>query len=240
MRAMLVWLLPSMVTASVRMRHEDKMDKELGESVRIGAGVSRAGMERRGSGSGSDKGSRESGASEMRWGGGEEEELGGQEAEREGSSAGESYHPVRGLRRQTMFWSYNCQMMNSTRAIEWSDELKGTFVCMQGTQATFDIAKGERSLQLWRTEHHDIWESKQPKRKGAGCQPEGVAIFAPRGMSKCSRAVYTPSTKELQSRAMAVHFQDGLYDVTVVSIYCPVCNRDPANAKLTELSLIHI
>ena len=95
-------------------------------------------------------------------------------------------------------------MMNGTRLHEWSEELRGAFVMMQGTQATYDAAKGERSLQQRSTEHHDVWDFKRQKRKGAGCQPEGVAIFAPKGMNKIAKGVWTPRTTELEGRAMAV------------------------------------
>ena len=122
-----------------------------------------------------------------------------------------------------MFWTYNCQMMNWTRANEWSAELRGAFVMMQGTQATYDVAKGERALQQRTTEYHDVWEFKRKKRKGAGCQLEGVAIFAaPKGMNKITRGGWTPQKSELEGRAMAVHFSSGEYDVCVVSVYCPV------------------
>ena len=33
---------------------------------------------------------------------------------------------------------------------------------------------------------------------------------------------------------MAVHFSSGEYDVCVVSIYCPICNRDAENRRQTE------
>ena len=74
--------------------------------------------------------------------------------------AARPYHPRRGLRERMRVWGYNCQMMNHVRAREWSEEFRGCFVGMQGTSATYDPDKSELQLQLWHTDHHDIWENK--------------------------------------------------------------------------------
>ena len=126
---------------------------------------------------------------------GEEQELRGglrytpMVRSKEGKDEGTTgYGPGGGLHRGTMFWIYNCQMMNNTRAREWSEELRGAIVMMQGTQATYEPTKGERSLQQWATAYHDVWEYKKQKRRGAGCQPEGVAVLAPKGMKELRAA----------------------------------------------------
>ena len=144
------------------------------------------------------------------------------------------YGPGKGLHVRTTFWTYNCQMMNRTRAQEWSEEMKGAFVMMQGTQATYDVHHGERHLQYWSTDYHDVWEAKKQKRRGPGCQPEGVAVFAPKGMNKITKGIWTPKAKELEGRAIAVHFSSGEYDVCCLSLYCPVCSRDADNRRKTE------
>ena len=91
-------------------------------------------------------------------------------------------------------------MMNTSRAKEWSEELKGSFVGMQGAQATYDPSKGERAVQLWSIDHHDVWEAKQIKKMGAGCQPEGVAIFCPEGdAADCEGSVCSAEARDQES-----------------------------------------
>ena len=75
---------------------------------------------------------------------------------------------------------------------------------------------------------------KQPRKQGRRCQPEGVAIFAPRGMRRYSRAVYTPMQGDIRSRAIAVHFRSGEYDLCIVSLYCPICKKGGNNRNVTE------
>ena len=73
-------------------------------------------------------------------------------------------------------WSYNCQMANATRLRDWSRELAKCFVLMQGTSRTYDPDKGERGLQQWSTDDHDIIEAKVAK-KTRGPQPDGVLRY---------------------------------------------------------------
>ena len=133
------------------------------------------------------------------------------------------------------FWSYNCQRCQEECVTEWSRIFgKRSFVAMQGTGNTYDKGKGERRLQQRTIGEHDVWESRVAKRKGPGSQPEGVAIWAPRGWNRIARAVYVPSDVSMEGRAMAVRFHDGLMDVMIVSVYCHVGSRDVGLQRKTE------
>ena len=145
----------------------------------------------------------------------------------------EGYNPTRGLHRWTHVWSYNCQMANEGRLKEWGHEFKDCFALLQGTQRTYEPCKGERSIQKWNTDTHDIIEHRARKR-GKHSQPEGVLVMAPRGMTGIVKQILIPSAGELEGRGLAVRFSRGLYDVCVVTVYCPLGDRDPNNHKKTE------
>ena len=136
-------------------------------------------------------------------------------------------------RKRTHVWSYNCQMMNSWRLEHWGRELEHCFGLIQGTQLTYDPAKGERGLQQCTTTYHDVYESRT-RRRGKGCHPEGVMILGPRGSSKIVKKVMTPRGKDLEGRGIAVWYSRGLYDVCMVSMYCPLGDRNPENQRKCE------
>ena len=80
----------------------------------------------------------------------------------------DGYSPGKAFREDTIIWSYNCQMANSTRLRAWSYEFKGAMVLMQGTQRQYDPSKGERALCQWQTEHHDVVEFRVRGKKTGG------------------------------------------------------------------------
>ena len=65
-------------------------------------------------------------------------------------------------------------------------------------------------------------------------QPEGVLIMVPKGMYKIARKVVVPTHKDLEGRGLMIWFSRGLYDLTLTSVYCPLCDRDVQNHKKTE------
>ena len=79
-----------------------------------------------------------------------------------------------------------------------------------------------------------IWESRVRHRPGAGAQPEGVLVMAPRGMEDCVKSVMVATGKGLEGRGIAVHFVQKAYDVLVVSLYCHVGNKEVEKQKYTE------
>ena len=124
----------------------------------------------------------------------------------------EGYCPSNGLRYFTNVWTYNCQMANVERIRDWGHEFKDSYALFQGTQRTYDVSTGERSLQQWRTDTHEIYEARAPKNK-QGHRPEGVLVMAPRGVAPIMQKVLVPRDKELEGRAMAVWFARDLYDI---------------------------
>ena len=143
-----------------------------------------------------------------------------------------TWKPAQGLRDFTTVLSYNFQHANDTRLRTWAPEFLNCYVAMQGTQRTYHSNKDEKTLQQWCTDTHVIYEHKVQRRKGP--QSEGVLIMAPRGMETILKKVLLPSDKDLEGRAMAVWFSRGLYDICIVSVYCPLGDRDPVNHKKTE------
>ena len=145
----------------------------------------------------------------------------------------EGFDPRMAFRRRTHVWSYNCQMMNAWRLENWGRELDGCFVLVQGTQQTYDPSKGERGLQHRNTRYHDVYEARV-RKKGKGCQPEGVSILGPKGSNKIVRKVFTPRDRELEGRALAVWYSRGLFDICMITLYCPLGDRNPENQRNCE------
>ena len=117
----------------------------------------------------------------------------------------------------------------------WGKEFTGeSFVMLQGTQRTYTPARSEKALMQWQTSTHDVWELKVSKRAGAGAQPEGVAIMAPKGFGSIARNVYAPQAKDMEGRILAVHFRNHLFDILVVSMYCHVGDRSVERQRKTE------
>ena len=143
------------------------------------------------------------------------------------------YTPTKGMHEETTFWSYSRQSASEARFRTQGAEFRRAFVAMQGTARTYRGEEGERTTQLWSTEEHDVFEVRVQK-KARGYQPEGCAVLAPKGMKSITKKVMTPSDKVLEGRGIAVRFSRGLFDLTIVSVYCPSGDRDPGNRKRTE------
>ena len=143
----------------------------------------------------------------------------------------DGFNPSNAFRKRTYAWSYNCQMMNAWRLEHWGKELDKCFGLFQGTQRTYDPVKGEKGLQQTSTPYHDVYESRVRKR-GKGCHPEGVMIAGPKGSNKIVKKVFTPRDQDLAGRALAVWYSRGLYDVCMISMYCPLGDRNPENHKM--------
>ena len=79
----------------------------------------------------------------------------------------EGFDPRRAFRQRTHIWSSNCQMMNSWRLENWGRELEHCFGLIQGTQLTYDPAKGEKGTQQCTTTYHDVYEARTRKRAKA-------------------------------------------------------------------------
>ncbi len=98
---------------------------------------------------------------------------------------------------------------------------------MQGTQETYSPNRGEKPLQRSSTNNYDIWESKALRRKGQKGQffspPEGVEIWAPKGLSAILKKVFIPEDQELQGRGMIIYFERGPFSYAFGTIYSPVC-----------------
>ena len=122
----------------------------------------------------------------------------------------EGYDPSFGLRHKTKVWSYNCQMANNNRIRMWAQEWQDCFVLLQGTSRAYDETKGEKTLQLWHTDTHDVFEAKVAKKTRGGPQPEGVMLMAPKGMHKIVKKVMVPTAKDIEGRAIAVWFSSCL------------------------------
>ena len=58
--------------------------------------------------------------------------------------------------------------------------------------------------------------------------------MAPKGMGNIVKQVMVPTDKSLEGRALAVWYSRRSFQLCVVSIYCPVGDRDRANSNRTE------
>ena len=146
----------------------------------------------------------------------------------------EGYDPKFAFRGKSSVWTYNCQMADAGRMRLWGEEFEGEYVALQGTQGTYRPECGERALQQWSSDTHDVIEFKVQKKKKKGYSPEGVAVWAPKGMQRLVKRVMVPSAKELEGRGMAVWYSRGLFDLCIVSVYCPLGDRNPENKRRTE------
>ena len=72
------------------------------------------------------------------------------------------------------------------------------------------------------------------RKKGGGPQLEGVLIMVPKGMYKIAKKIIIPTNKDIEGRGLMIWFSRGLYDLTLTTVYCPLCDRDPENHKKTE------
>ena len=115
----------------------------------------------------------------------------------------------------------------------WSDELVDRIVLLQGTGQTYDPERGERCLQMWSTEFHDIIEARA-RRKLRGHVPTGVAVMVPRGMAKIMKKVLLPGDPELGGRGLLIWFARGQFELCVATLYCPLGDRDVGNQKRCE------
>ncbi len=109
---------------------------------------------------------------------------------------------------------------------------------MQGTQENYAPSRGGKTLQTSSTIHYDIGESKALRRRGPAGQffsaPEGVAIWAPKGLSSILKKVFVPDDIELQGRGMIMLFERGPFSYAVGTIYSPICVYGPKNVKLNR------
>ncbi len=137
-------------------------------------------------------------------------------------------------------WTYNCQRMSNAHKKDWDLMLgkQNHIWLMQGTQETYSPSRGEKPLQRSSTANYDIWESKALRRRGPAGQffspPEGVAVWAPKGLSAILKNVFIPDDIELQGRGMILHFERGPFSYAVGTVYSPICIYGPKNIKLNR------
>ena len=67
------------------------------------------------------------------------------------------------------------------------------------------------------------------KRIGAGGQPEGVAIWSPKGMPTILKKVYVPFDPDLAGRGLMMYFERGLFSYVFATIYNPINTFGPKN-----------
>ena len=91
--------------------------------------------------------------------------------------------PRKALRDRTRVWSWNCQMASDERLKWWAPCFRDTFVLLQGTQRTYNLDRGERAIQKWTLDYHDVLEFKVARKARGGHRPEGVLMMLPRGMN---------------------------------------------------------
>ena len=76
----------------------------------------------------------------------------------------EGYTPTKGMHGDTVMWTYTCQSATDARIRAWSGELRGAFVALQSTARTYCPDLGEKRLQQWVIEAHDVFETRVRKR----------------------------------------------------------------------------
>ena len=94
----------------------------------------------------------------------------------------EGYDHKFAFRGKSSVWTYNCQMADVSRMRAWGPEFKGEYVALQGTQGTYRPEFGERALQQWSSDTHDIVESEF-RRRGRGTHLKGLLSGHPRACS---------------------------------------------------------
>lgn len=58
--------------------------------------------------------------------------------------------------------------------------------------------------------------------------------MAPKGARKIMKQVMIPTNKELEGRALAVWYSRGLFDMCIITVHCPLGDRDPNNHNKTK------
>ena len=89
----------------------------------------------------------------------------------------EGLTPEAALRGKTRVWSWNCQMANPDRLGWWSPCFKDSVVLLQGTQRTYNADRGEKALQQWTTDAHEVIEFKVARR-GVNALSEGGPTYS--------------------------------------------------------------